>query len=33
VVFSAAPNSRLLTPTGDSITVGNPVCVLFASEK
>jgi 6-phosphogluconolactonase len=33
VVFGAAPNTGLLTPTGDSITVGNPVCVLFASEK
>jgi 6-phosphogluconolactonase len=33
VVFSAAPNTGLLTPTGDSVTVGNPVCVLFASEK
>jgi 6-phosphogluconolactonase len=30
VVFSVASNTGLLTPTGDSVTVGNPVCVLFA---
>jgi 6-phosphogluconolactonase len=29
VIFSAHPGSGLLTPTGDSVTVGNPVCVLF----
>jgi 6-phosphogluconolactonase len=30
VVFSVHPSSGLLAPTGDSVSVGNPVCVLFA---
>jgi 6-phosphogluconolactonase len=30
VVFSVHPSSGLLAPTGASVSVGNPVCVLFA---
>jgi 6-phosphogluconolactonase len=30
VVFSVHPSSGLLTPTDASVSVGNPVCVLFA---